>query len=946
MANLRAKVKKFSLAFVRRPKHEISPEHATQSSQDARGTSDTEAPKGYVITTTPGDGYLPPRDELPATAGAERTPSGSTRHSISARHDETNGLSVNGIAAQRQELRSNLASQPDYNDLRDEVTTELNKHNLGLDFKRNYIPNTRIQALVNKTKIIPVFPHATEEFMRFIVQDVPRTFLTTVLAVSDANNGLQAMQAFEKHHFTDARCLPVPKLTAGGEAGFKCNWSASKSETQCSTCSADHNTDAMTPLSPSGCEHMPELGAFHHSCWGISDFDTFFDKQWSFLLQTFDQETFKYEDIEEKRILPFLTKLVEDDDESKSTGNFGDVVQAIMLADYLVERSDSGEPDPMEKQSVLGDDGERTKTVAIKTLRHKDTEGYEEYSLSQEWCNEAAAYQELNDLNHQHIVKGLAAYRQHGKYNLLLEWADGKSLDEFWKLHEKPALTRELVRDLLKQLYGLTDALYAMHNKERAPSRHGSVRTTGSSVSRNVSSKPTSQLAPTLPAPVIALAPPTPEMVSSSVVMEVPKLELNEGETIQVDKDPANAGANGQGGQLSEVERVGDPDPRSDLRRTNTGFVNWRHGDIKPANILRFTNGGTWLGTLKLADLGRAKRHVDRTSYRPDIENDKYHTKRYQPPDLLLYVTTSRLYDIWSLGCVFFEAIVWLLYGLPEVWKLKRRTEQLEKKGTPFWTKKGLAGATVSQLAELWMKTMIEEDPECGPNTALGDLMRLVRGKMLVVKLPYDAEKPLEDDRTNAEGVRRVLEDILEKAARNEYVLTGADRSTIKPPPSGKPSSGANFLNVPGVGSSDNTEDPRNQYSHNLNDDWEVVNDEDFVLGTLSQVIPSTAGLSTSSGAPAAHLCPFCANFDPCSMSTFRTRTYTEIKNKSRQCELCAMLSRLIGSKLGPRAPVSLIRNGGWLQVESKKDLALRIFRTRGYFLSLTRYSDAGANRI
>jgi hypothetical protein len=108
--------------------------------------------------------------------------------------------------------------------------------------------------------------------------------------------------------------------------------------------------------------------------------------------------------------------------------------------------------------------------------------------------------------------------------------------------------------------------------------------------------------------------------------VEVHKLgELNDGGSIQVDY------------------RSGiDPDPGSDLRRNKTGFLNWHHGNIKPAHIFRFTDKIPF-GTLKLADLGRAKRHDERTSYRPDIENDKYHTKRYQFPDILLYLTTSRL---------------------------------------------------------------------------------------------------------------------------------------------------------------------------------------------------------------------------------------------------------------------------------------------------------------
>jgi hypothetical protein len=56
------------------------------------------------------------------------------------------------------------------------------------------------------------------------------------------------------------------------------------------------------------------------------------------------------------------------------------------------------------------------------------------------------------------------------------------------------------------------------------------------------------------------------------------------------------------------------------MRRAKSFAENWRHGDIKLENILRFKEGDpdAWLGTLKLVDLGRAQQHLLKTKYERD----------------------------------------------------------------------------------------------------------------------------------------------------------------------------------------------------------------------------------------------------------------------------------------------------------------------------------------
>jgi len=84
-----------------------------------------------------------------------------------------------------------------------------------------------------------------------------------------------------------------------------------------------------------------------------------------------------------------------------------------------------------------------------------------------------------------------------------------------------------------------------------------------------------------------------------------------------------------------------------------------RHGDVKPDDIPRFKDE-TIIGLLKLGDMGLTKQHGVNTALRPDSTITKFGTPRYEAPEVDLHrdEPRSRLYDIWSLGCVFIELII------------------------------------------------------------------------------------------------------------------------------------------------------------------------------------------------------------------------------------------------------------------------------------------------
>lgn len=86
------------------------------------------------------------------------------------------------------------------------------------------------------------------------------------------------------------------------------------------------------------------------------------------------------------------------------------------------------------------------------------------YDVEKEWKREADAMKEFNRLGHAHITCALAAFKQNQKYYLILEWADGGNLRDFWVANPQPQLTENKIREFIGQLWGLADALDQIHN--------------------------------------------------------------------------------------------------------------------------------------------------------------------------------------------------------------------------------------------------------------------------------------------------------------------------------------------------------------------------------------------------------------------------------------------------------------------------------------------------
>ncbi|KAI4251294.1 MAG: hypothetical protein LQ352_004941 [Teloschistes flavicans] len=85
------------------------------------------------------------------------------------------------------------------------------------------------------------------------------------------------------------------------------------------------------------------------------------------------------------------------------------------------------------------------------------------------------------------------------------------------------------------------------------------------------------------------------------------------------------------------------------------------HHDLRPENILYFRMHSYDDGEFWIADFGSGKVHTYRTGSGNTKSPNGHPT--YEPPEFAKEMKTSRPYDIWSMGCVFLELLVWAVFG-------------------------------------------------------------------------------------------------------------------------------------------------------------------------------------------------------------------------------------------------------------------------------------------
>jgi serine/threonine protein kinase len=196
---------------------------------------------------------------------------------------------------------------------------------------------------------------------------------------------------------------------------------------------------------------------------------------------------------------------------------------------------------------------------------------------------------------------------------------------------------------------------------------------------------------------------------------------------------------------------------------------NCRHGDLKPENILWF-KGDNNMGTLQIADMGLARFHEKDAHTNVRQRNDMHTstpsgTSRYEPPETDKDRTTkearSRQYDIWSMGCIVLELLIWLTYGYQAVEKFRNNTKY-------FWELQQQNRYVVHPYVVSRMKIM---DTQLQENMAYKELLHLVRDRLLIVKVS-ETYRSQPEFRETAKVLFTSIREIQEKCQSKPFYLT------------------------------------------------------------------------------------------------------------------------------------------------------------------------------
>ncbi|KAI0407737.1 kinase-like domain-containing protein [Xylaria palmicola] len=134
-----------------------------------------------------------------------------------------------------------------------------------------------------------------------------------------------------------------------------------------------------------------------------------------------------------------------------------------------------------------------------------------------------------------------------------------------------------------------------------------------------------------------------------------------------------------------------------------------RHGDIRPQNILIFENTGGNRKDLVVADMAIAKYRALYAHEPAGPRKNPFGSRRYEPPEAedqsLREVKVQQLphflkYDLWSLGCVFLEFLIWLDSGAQGL--MTFLTTSRVNRGEPrFWEREAVRPEIIKCMDKL-----------------------------------------------------------------------------------------------------------------------------------------------------------------------------------------------------------------------------------------------------
>jgi serine/threonine protein kinase len=187
--------------------------------------------------------------------------------------------------------------------------------------------------------------------------------------------------------------------------------------------------------------------------------------------------------------------------------------------------------------------------------------------------------------------------------------------------------------------------------------------------------------------------------------------------------------------------------------------INCRHGNLKPDNILHFNSACEDI--LVIAAIHSSRSFLTPTSLRVDPTRNRTTTPLYDAPEVEGDPITlrSRKYDIWSLGCILLEFVIWFFYDFESI--------------RIFNYARSEDGGVESYLKITEAIEALQQDPRCKSGT-FEALLKLIKDDLLQVEVTRRA--------TATEAVAKLEEIFMEAEIRPEYLVNTGGSVPIKAP--------------------------------------------------------------------------------------------------------------------------------------------------------------------
>ncbi|KAI3324076.1 kinase-like domain-containing protein [Xylariaceae sp. AK1471] len=165
-----------------------------------------------------------------------------------------------------------------------------------------------------------------------------------------------------------------------------------------------------------------------------------------------------------------------------------------------------------------------------------------------------------------------------------------------------------------------------------------------------------------------------------------------------------------------------------------------RHGDLKPDNILWYQSyRDDPDGILVISDMGFTVVH--RTYSRSnDHPSQVARTPDYRPPELdTKQVLVSQKYDVWTLGCIFLEMLVWFLGGKNELEEFRYCRHTIDQRYSrfthPFFTLTSRTGTTIidAEVQESVLQWMEKIRTHENRSQFTDEIVNIIKEQMIVV---------------------------------------------------------------------------------------------------------------------------------------------------------------------------------------------------------------------